>query len=445
MGFRIALDAQYIEGLKVLTTEYNEESNGVVDGLLIPVLTQLKHEIDSRILANKDAYALLAILPDLKAFQQNLSIGLADLANAKKSYRDVIEAKDAAKAVPPLDLTRRLSDPEPLPDEDRRYRKSVIVQNLQAKQAENWLHTYPSILVQYQDFLEKWWHVLKQASIININLVTSLSCNLSACRNALEAFSPISSIASADSAYEIDRENAIVKSATYCNYHAGGAISPILFGADLFLPDNRLEVLVGRIQSKEDWRDDTSFIGGYRWSDVFDEELTSGGIVQYMKLRDKSRISALNALAVELRHYDSLIPFRKDLPYNVHQSYPSRRALLGLLEVPPQDPPHVLPAMGGLTFARSRQLAHQISKLAFCHPTLALGSPVKLPAPLILTSWGKWDFIHWCPLPDGVKRDWFLEEDRVIVKVVKTGEEYYPDHWKSADEVWNTISIRNGG
>ncbi|KAG8830215.1 hypothetical protein FRC17_005173 [Serendipita sp. 399] len=297
MRRRIALDAQYIEGLKTLTTEYNEESNGVIDGLLIPILTQLKHEIDSRILANKDAYALLAILPDLKAFQQNLSVGLADFANAKKSYRDVIEAKDAARAVSPLDLTRRLSDPEPLPDEDRRYRKSVIAQHLRAKQAKSWLHTYPSILVQHQDSLEKWWLVLKQASIININLITSLSCNLSTCRNALEAFSPISLIASADSAYEIDRENTIVKPATYCNYHAGGVISPILFGADLFLPDNRLEALVGRIQSQEDWRDDALFLGGYRWSDVFDEELTSGGIVQYMKLRGKPRMSTLNTLA----------------------------------------------------------------------------------------------------------------------------------------------------
>ncbi|KAG8771649.1 hypothetical protein FRC15_003292 [Serendipita sp. 397] len=115
MRRRIELDAQYIAGLEALAAEYIDlESNEVIDGLLKPVLTQLKEEIESRISANHDIRTLVENLPDITEpevrlwiefyfsdrtrFQQDTSTGLTDLVNAKKSYQDVMEAEDVAKS-----------------------------------------------------------------------------------------------------------------------------------------------------------------------------------------------------------------------------------------------------------------------------------------------------------------------------------------------------------
>ncbi|KAG8814618.1 hypothetical protein FRC17_001042 [Serendipita sp. 399] len=115
MRRRMELDTQYIEGLNTIVGAYNEaESNEVVDGLLTPLITQLKQEIDLRTLANKDTNALLASLPDINELQQDISVGSVDLVDAKESYRAVIEAENAVKALLPLDLPLEL---RPLPDE----------------------------------------------------------------------------------------------------------------------------------------------------------------------------------------------------------------------------------------------------------------------------------------------------------------------------------------
>ncbi|KAG8767355.1 hypothetical protein FRC19_002868 [Serendipita sp. 401] len=115
MRRRIDLDAQYIAGLEALAEEYiNLESNEVIDGLLKPVLTQLKEEIESRISANHSIRTLVENLPDITEpevrlwmefyfsdrtrFQQDTSTGLTDLMNAKNSYQDVMEAEDVAKS-----------------------------------------------------------------------------------------------------------------------------------------------------------------------------------------------------------------------------------------------------------------------------------------------------------------------------------------------------------
>ncbi|KAG8812833.1 hypothetical protein FRC19_002866 [Serendipita sp. 401] len=99
MRRRIELDAQYIAGLEALAEEYiNLEPNEVIDGLLKPVLTQIKEEIQCRISANHDIRTLVENLPDITEPEQDTSTGLTDLMNAKKGYQDVMEAEDVAKS-----------------------------------------------------------------------------------------------------------------------------------------------------------------------------------------------------------------------------------------------------------------------------------------------------------------------------------------------------------
>ncbi|KAG8831434.1 hypothetical protein FRC17_003139 [Serendipita sp. 399] len=257
---------------------YKGGSNEIVDGLLTPILTQLKQEIDLRILASKAIDALLTNLPDLRGFWWDLRGGSAALVNAKESYRAVIEAENAVEAFPPLDLTWELRSPQPLPDEERTYRKSVIAQHSSAEKAKTWLSKHPSILDRHQTYVERWWRVLKGSSITSIDLITSLSCCMSTCRNTLEAFSPIIPIASVNNAYEIDMsmQNTILRPIAYRNYHLGGIETPILFGADQFLPESRLEVLISEAAGLDQ--------GSYQWYGVFQAEAESGGIADFMNL-----------------------------------------------------------------------------------------------------------------------------------------------------------------
>ncbi|KAG8850175.1 hypothetical protein FRB91_009324, partial [Serendipita sp. 411] len=221
MRRRIDLDAQYIAGLEALAEEYmNLESNEVMDGLLKPVLTQLKEEIQCRISANHDIRTLVENLPDITKPEQDTSTGLTDLMNTKKNYQDVMEAEDVAKSsrssleawyARDSEYNRRLDISRRLPDEDRRYRKSVVAQQTNAEKARLWLSTYPSAINQHQEHIEGWWSLLKRASITNSNLVSSLSCHISNCVNQLEAFSPLPAIASVTEAYEEDTGSQISK------------------------------------------------------------------------------------------------------------------------------------------------------------------------------------------------------------------------------------------
>ncbi|KAG8780710.1 hypothetical protein FRC16_003053, partial [Serendipita sp. 398] len=288
MRRRIELDAQYIAGLEALAAEYIDlESNEVIDGLLKPVLTQLKEvtsvklikphplsEIESRISANHDIRTLVENLPDITEPEQDTSTGLTDLVNAKKSYQDVMEAEDVAKSSQSSLEAWYARDSKfmdwsntsrKLPDEDRRYRRSVVAQQTNAEKARLWFYKYPSAINQHQEHIERWWSLLKRASITNrsgyyvclcdnatpSNLVSSLSCHISTCVNQLEAFSPLPAIASVTEEYEEDGESQISQPTVYRNYCIGGVVSDILLGADLFLPESRLEELVSHLDGSD--------------------------------------------------------------------------------------------------------------------------------------------------------------------------------------------------
>ncbi|KAG8840163.1 hypothetical protein FRC20_005750 [Serendipita sp. 405] len=337
MRRRIDLDAQYIAGLEALAEEYiNLESNEVIDGLLKPVLTQLKEEIESRISANHSIRTLVENLPDITEPEQDTSTGLTDLMNAKNSYQDVMEAEDVAKSsqsslkawyIMALEFTNWSDTSGRLPDEDRRYRRSVVAQQTNAEKARFWLSRYPSAINQHQEHIERWWSLLKLASITNrsgyyvclwnialydnmtpSNLVSSLSCHISTCVNQLEAFSPLPAIASVTEAYEEDTESQISQPTVYRNYCIGGVVSDILFGADLFLPESRLEELVSNL-------DESDLSGFYTWKTAFKIEQGSGGIVCYMEsLRSSFYMTIKIVLILELLHYNPLLPLKQDIP-----------------------------------------------------------------------------------------------------------------------------------
>ncbi|KAG8847563.1 hypothetical protein FRC20_002738 [Serendipita sp. 405] len=348
MRRRIELDAQYIAGLEALAAEYIDlESNEVIDGLLKPVLTQLKEEIESRISANHDIRTLVENLPDITEpevrlwiefyfsdrtrFQQDTSTGLTDLVNAKKSYQDVMEAEDVAKSSQSSLEAWYARDSKfmdwsntsrKLPDEDRRYRRSVVAQQTNAEKARLWFYKYPSAINQHQEHIERWWSLLKRASITNrsgyyvclcdnatpSNLVSSLSCHISTCVNQLEAFSPLPAIASVTEEYEEDGESQISQPTVYRNYCIGGVVSDILLGADLFLPESRLEELVSHL-------DGSDLPGSYPWKTAFNIEQRSGGIACYMEsMRSTFYMANRIVILLELLHYNPLLPLKQDIP-----------------------------------------------------------------------------------------------------------------------------------
>ncbi|KAG8839790.1 hypothetical protein FRC18_003802 [Serendipita sp. 400] len=418
MRRRIELDAQYIAGLEALAEEYiNLESNEVMDGLLKPVLTQLKEEIQCRISANHDIRTFIENLPDITKpevrlwmefyfsdrtrFQQDTSTGLTDLMNAKKSYQDVMEAEDVAKssrssleawyARDPL-YNHRIDISRRLPDEDRRYRKSVVAQQTNAEKARLWLSKYPSAINQHQEHIERWWSLLKRASITNSNLVSSLSCHISTCVNQLEAFSPLPAIASVTEAYEEDTGSQISKATVYRNYCIGGVVSDILFGADLFLPESRLETLVSNLG-------ESHFLEFSPWGVAFNIEQRSGGIACYMESLRKSLDTNIKIVTVlELHHYNPLLPLKQDIP--------------------PRSP--------GYSTSRHELAAHQISMNMIPWRYLTVGRPYDYSS----VFWGKWDFIGSRPLPAGMKRYYSSKKHKMVVGVQKTGEEYNPSHWE---------------
>ncbi|KAG8771784.1 hypothetical protein FRC16_005844, partial [Serendipita sp. 398] len=72
--------------------------------------------------------------------------------NAKNSYQDVMEAEDVAKSsqsslkawyIMALEFTNWSDTSGRLPDEDRRYRRSVVAQQTNAEKARFWLSRYP--------------------------------------------------------------------------------------------------------------------------------------------------------------------------------------------------------------------------------------------------------------------------------------------------------------
>ncbi|KAG8767356.1 hypothetical protein FRC19_002867 [Serendipita sp. 401] len=140
------------------------------------------------------------------------------------------------------------------------------------------------------------------------NLVSSLSCHISTCVNQLEAFSPLPAIASVTEAYEEDTESQISQPTVYRNYCIGGVVSDILFGADLFLPESRLEELVSNL-------DESDLSGFYTWKTAFKIEQGSGGIVCYMEsLRSSFYMTIKIVLILELLHYNPLLPLKQDIP-----------------------------------------------------------------------------------------------------------------------------------
>ncbi|KAG8782729.1 hypothetical protein FRC16_002554, partial [Serendipita sp. 398] len=316
MRRRIELDTQYIAGLQVLAEEYkNVASNDVLDGLPTLVLTQLEEELESRIAANDDMKKYAESLPDISEPERDISAGSVYLMKAKQGYQDAMEAKSEAEASK-LSLRAwykkkkyaRWDDSAKLPDEDRRYRQSVVTQHRTAEKARSWLSNYPLVVDQHKERVEKLWSSLKQASIANIDLATSLSCHLSTYHDQLEEFSSQAAITPVKEACKEDAESQIARPAAYHNYCIGGVKSPILFGADLFLPENRLEVLISELYR------------GYSlklcpWGDLFDIEQTSGGIVQYMKLSSDSRKTNVRVVfEFELCHYNPLLPLKREIP-----------------------------------------------------------------------------------------------------------------------------------
>ncbi|KAG8839791.1 hypothetical protein FRC18_003803 [Serendipita sp. 400] len=422
MRRRIELDAQYIAGLEALAEEYiNLEPNEVIDGLLKPVLTQIKEEIQCRISANHDIRTLVENLPDITEPEQDTSTGLTDLMNAKKGYQDVMEAEDVAKSSQSsleawyardfeynlqIDVSRRL------PDEDWRYRKSVVAQQTNAKKARLWFFKYPSAINQHQEHIERWWSLLKRASITNSNLVSSLSCHISTCVNQLEAFSPLPAITLVTEAYEEDTESQIFQPTVYRNYCIGGVVSDILFGADLFLPKSRLEELVSKLG-------ESHFLGLYPWKIAFEIEQGSGGITRYMELlRSSFNMNVEIVLLLELLHYNPLLPLKQDIPPRSLNDSTPRRELVSLLDLDLEK--------DALSSRRRRRLAHQISMVIVPREYMTTGRPYYSSS----VFWEKWDFIGNRPLPAGIKRYYSSEKRKVVVEVQKTGEEYNPSHWE---------------
>ncbi|KAG9020195.1 hypothetical protein FS842_007521, partial [Serendipita sp. 407] len=325
----------------------------------------------------------------------------------------------------------RWDDSAKLPDEDRRYRQSVVTQHRTAEKARSWLSDYPLVVDQHKERVEKLWSSLKQASIANMSgcsvhvhgilladnvfssdLATSLSCHLSTYHDQLEEFSPRAAITPVEETCKEDAESQIARPAAYHNYCIGGVKSPILFGADLFLPENRLEVLISELYR------------GYSlklcpWGDLFDIEQTSGGITEYMKLSSNSRKTNVRVVfEFELCHYNPLLPLKREIPSQLLDIPPSRNELASLLDFKLEED-------DSLSSDRRRRLAHEISRYTPFLECLAVGQPH---SNYIRAFWQKWDFLAGCPLPNGIERK--LEGRVTVVKVQKTGEKYHPSHWK---------------
>ncbi|KAG8817501.1 hypothetical protein FRC18_000490, partial [Serendipita sp. 400] len=256
----------------------------------------------------------------------------------------------------------RWDDSAKLPDEDRRYRQSVVTQHRTAEKARSWLSDYPLVVGQHKERVEKLWSSLKQASIANIDLATSLSCHLSTYHDQLEEFSPRAAITPVEETCKEDAESQIARPAAYHNYCIGGVKSPILFGADLFLPENRLEVLISELYR------------GYSlklcpWGDLFDIEQTSGGIVEYMKLSSDSRKTNVRVVfEFELCHYNPLLPLKREIPSQLLDIPPSRNELASLLDFKLEED-------DTLSSDRRRRLAHEISRYTPFFECLAVGQP----------------------------------------------------------------------
>ncbi|KAG8814617.1 hypothetical protein FRC17_001041 [Serendipita sp. 399] len=186
---------------------------------------------------------------------------------------------------------------------------------------------------------------------------------MSTSHNTFEAFSLLPSIASANDAYEADMENSITQPIAYRNYHMGGIESPILFGADLFLPEGRLEVLVSNYNKGPMFHVPVRY--GQR--DMFEIEAESGGIASFMNSPSRFGIPPRDILGFELCHYNPLIPFKKDIPLSILGSEPPRRTLISLLDIRSEG--------DDLSLLRSRRLAHQLSMISVDLSIATLGLP----------------------------------------------------------------------